>query len=220
MESILIGTAVLAGVASIFSPCVLPLLPGVMAYSTEKSKITPLAIVFGLAMSFTAMGVASAMLGSILFTYMDYIKLASGIMIMIMGLYLLSHAVEHVILSLWQRLPISRTQLPSAENGGLLGGVVLGISLGVVWIPCIGPILASILLIVAQQGTVGYGAVLLLAYSLGLAVPMLIIAYSSNLISDKVRSYSHHTKAIRRVAGVILLIVGAYYMANVFGFSI
>lgn len=220
MESILIGTAVLAGVASIFSPCVLPLLPGVMAYSTEKSKMTPLAIVFGLAASFTAMGIASAMIGSILFTYMDLIKIVSGAMILIMGVYLLSQTVEHAILNLWQRLPLSRTQLPSAEEGGLLGGILLGVSLGIVWIPCIGPILASILLIVAQQGTIGYGAVLLLAYSVGLGVPMLVIAYSSNLISDKVRSFSRHTMLVRRIAGVILTVVGLYYIANVFGFSI
>ncbi|CAJ35221.1 cytochrome c biogenesis CcdA family protein [Methanocella arvoryzae] len=220
METVLFGTAVLAGVASIMSPCVLPLLPGVMAYSTEKSKLTPLAIVFGLAISFTAMGVASAMIGSILFTYMDYIKIVSGAMIVIMGLYLLSMTVEHALLSLWQRLPLSRTQLPSAEEGGLLGGMLLGVSLGIVWIPCIGPILASILLIVAQEGTIAYGAFLLMAYSLGLAIPMLVVAYSSNFIGDKIRSVSHHTRLVRRVAGVILVAVGLYYIANVFGFSL
>ncbi|HMK47711.1 MAG TPA: cytochrome c biogenesis CcdA family protein [Methanocella sp.] len=217
METVLIGTAALAGVASILSPCVLPLLPGVMAYSTEKSKITPLAIVLGLTISFTVMGIASAMLGSILFSYMDLIKIISGAMILVMGLYMLSQTVEHFLLGVWQRFPLARTHLPGSDEGGVVGGITLGVSLGVVWIPCIGPILASILLIVAQQGTMWYGAVLLLAYSMGLGVPMLVIAYSSNLLSGTVRSLSHHTQVIRRIAGVILIIMGIYYIAGVFG---
>jgi len=207
----------MAGVASIMSPCVLPLLPGVLAYSTERNRSTPLAIVIGLAASFTAMGVASAMLGSLLFDYIDYLKIASGLMILVMGLYLLLEVVENVVLRLWQHMPFPRPSLPRADEGGLIGGFLLGVSLGIVWIPCIGPILASILLIVAQQGTLLYGAALLLAYSLGLAVPMLIIAYSSNFISSKLRSVSKYSMPVRRLAGLVLVMVGLYFIAAVVG---
>ena len=75
MEVVTYVTALLAGVVSISSPCVLPLLPGIMAYSTEKSKFTPLAIVLGLAITFTVMGVASSVFGSFFMDYMDYLKL-------------------------------------------------------------------------------------------------------------------------------------------------
>lgn len=217
LEPVILVTAVMAGVASIMSPCVLPLLPGVLAYSTEKNRSTPLAIVLGLAISFTTMGIASAMLGSILFDYMDYIKLISGLMILVMGLYLLLEIVENAVLHIWQHLPFSRVSLPRAEEGGLLGGLLLGVSLGIVWMPCIGPILASILLIVAQDGTMLYGAILLFAYSVGLAVPMLIIAYSSNFISGKLRSFSKYALPVRRFAGIILVAVGLYYIAGVMG---
>lgn len=220
MEIIVLGTAVLAGVASILSPCVLPLLPGVMAYSTERNKVTPLAIVAGLALSFTIMGVASAALGSIIFDYIDYIKIVSGMMIIVMGLYLLLEVVENIVLRAWQYVPISKIGLPQAEEGGLFGGFLLGASLGIVWMPCIGPMLASILLIVAQQGTLFYGGVLLFAYSLGLGVPMLAIAYSSNFISGKVRGFAKHTMLVRKVAGVILLAVGIYYLSGVMGMSL
>jgi cytochrome c-type biogenesis protein len=220
LEIIVLGTAVLAGVASILSPCVLPLLPGVMAYSTERNKATPLAIVSGLALSFTIMGVASAALGSIIFDYIDYIKIVSGLMILVMGLYLLLEVVENIVLRAWQYVPISKIGLPQAEEGGLLGGFLLGASLGIVWMPCIGPMLASILLIVAQQGTLFYGGVLLFAYSLGLAVPMLAIAYSSNFISGKVRRFAKHTMLLRKVAGVVLLAVGIYYLSGVMGMSL
>jgi cytochrome c-type biogenesis protein len=220
VEIVVLGTAVLAGVASILSPCVLPLLPGVMAYSTERNKITPLAIVAGLALSFTVMGVASAALGALIFDYLDYIKLVSGLMILAMGLYLLLEVVENLVLRAWQYVPISRIGLPQAEEGGLFGGFLLGASLGIVWMPCIGPILASILIIVAQQGTLFYGGVLLFAYSLGLGVPMLAIAYSSNYVSGKVRSFSKHTMLVRKIAGVVLIAVGIYYMSGVFGLSL
>jgi cytochrome c-type biogenesis protein len=205
--------ALLAGVISITSPCVLPLLPGVMAYSTEKSKLTPLAIVAGLALSFTAMGVASSIFGSFLMDYMDYLKIISGVLIIAMGLYILSRTVEDLFLKVWQRLPVSRIAKPNVENEGFLGGIVLGVSLGILWIPCIGPMLATILMMVAQQGTILYGASLLLTYSLGLALPMLIIAYSSNLVSDRLRDISKYSVSIRKVAGFILLVMGVYYLA-------
>ncbi len=213
MENATFVMALLAGVVSIASPCVLPLLPGVMAYSTEKSKLTPLAIVFGLALSFTAMGIASSMFGALLMDYMDYLKVISGVLIIAMGLYILSRTVEDLFLKAWQLLPVSRIARPDVEREGFLGGILLGVSLGIVWIPCIGPMLATILMMVAQQGTVLYGASLLMTYSLGLAIPMLLIAYSSNMVSGKLRDVSKYSAGIRKVAGVILLAVGIYYLS-------
>jgi cytochrome c-type biogenesis protein len=213
LENATFAMALLAGVVSIASPCVLPLLPGVMAYSTEKSRLTPLAIVFGLALSFTAMGVASSIFGAFLMDYMDYLKIISGILIIIMGLYILSRTVEDMLLKVWQRLPLFRITKPNMDNEGFLGGILLGASLGIVWMPCIGPMLATILMMVAQQGTVIYGASLLMTYSLGLAIPMLLVAYSSNVVSDKLRDVSKYSIGIRKVAGVILLAVGFYYLS-------
>ena len=213
MENATFAMALLAGVVSIASPCVLPLLPGVMAYSTERSKLTPLAIVFGLALTFTAMGVASSMFGAFLMDYMDYLKIISGVLIIAMGLYILSRTVEDLFLKVWSRLPLSRISRPNVENEGFLGGIVLGVSLGIVWMPCIGPMLATILMMVAQQGTIFYGASLLLTYSLGLAIPMLLVAYSSNIVSDKLRDVTKYSVSIRKVAGIILLAMGIYYLS-------
>jgi cytochrome c-type biogenesis protein len=191
-----------------------------MAYSTEKNRVTPVAIVSGLALAFTLMGVASAALGSFFFDYKDYIQMISGVIIVIMGLYLLLEIVENIILRAWQHLPLSRVSLPQAEEGGLLGGFLLGASLGIVWLPCLGPILGAILLTVAQDGTMAYGAILLFAYSMGLAIPMLAIAYSSNFVSGKVRSMSKHTPMIRKLAGVVLVVVGLYYLSGVTGIGL
>ncbi len=213
MESVNFVWALLAGVVSISSPCVLPLLPGIMAYSTEKSKFTPLAIVFGLAITFTVMGVASSVFGAFLMDYMDYLKIISGVFIIVMGLFILSRTVEDLLLGLWGRMPMSRVAHPDVENKGFIGGIILGVSLGVVWMPCVGPYLASILMVVAQQGTVIYGALLLLTYSLGLGIPMLMVAYSSNFLSGKLRNISKYSIGIRKFAGVILVLVGLYYLS-------
>ncbi len=216
MEVVTYATALLAGVVSILSPCVLPLLPGVVAYSTEKNKLVPLAIVLGLAASFTAMGIASAIFGSFLMDYIDYLKLASGILILFMGLYILSRTVEDVVLRIWQMIPLSRVSHPGAvgiDETSLFGGLVLGASLGIVWMPCVGPMLASILMLVAQDGRVLYGASLLLTYSIGLAVPMLVIAYSSNLLTTQLKTVSKYTFLIRKIAGTILIIAGLYFLS-------
>ncbi|AFD01079.1 Cytochrome c biogenesis protein [Methanocella conradii HZ254] len=213
METVTFAMALLAGAVSVASPCVLPLLPGVMAYSAEKGRLTPLAIVLGLAASFTAMGVLSSALGSLLMDYIDYIKLISGVLIIVMGLYILSRTVEGALLGLWERLPISRIATPCMDSDGLPGGLLLGLSLGILWMPCVGPILASILMIAAQQGAVLYGASLLLAYSLGLAIPMLMAAYSSSVVSARLREASKYSAGIRKAAGIILLLVGAYYLS-------
>lgn len=217
MEIVTYATALLAGVVSILSPCVLPLLPGVVAYSTEKNKLVPLTIVLGLAASFTAMGIASAIFGSFLMDYIDYLKLASGILILFMGLYILSRTVEDIVLRIWQFLPLSRISHPGAvgiDETSLFGGLVLGASLGIVWMPCVGPMLASILMLVAQDGRVFYGASLLLTYSLGLAVPMLAIAYSSNLLTTQLKTVSKYTFLIRKVAGAILVLAGLYFLSQ------
>jgi cytochrome c-type biogenesis protein len=217
LEVVTYATALLAGVVSILSPCVLPLLPGVVAYSTEKNKLVPLAIVLGLAASFTAMGIASAIFGAFLMDYIDYLKLASGILILFMGLYILSRTVEDIVLRIWQLLPLSRISHPGAvgiDETSLFGGLVLGASLGIVWMPCVGPMLASILMLVAQDGRVIYGASLLLTYSAGLAVPMLVIAYSSNLLTTQLKTVSKYTFLIRKIAGTILILAGLYFLST------
>jgi cytochrome c-type biogenesis protein len=102
----------------------------------------------------------------------------------------------------------------------LLGGFLLGASLDIVWKPCSGPILASIVLVVAQLGTMFYGGVLLFAYSMSLGVPRLAIAYSSSFISGKVRLFAKHTMMMRKVAGIVLIVVGIYYLSGVTGLSL
>jgi cytochrome c-type biogenesis protein len=95
--------------------------------------------------------------------------------------------------------------------------MILGMALGLVWIPCIGPLLSSVLTMVGTSGQLAKGIVLLGFYSLGLAIPMLVIAYSSHIIQRKLRFIGRHDQLLRYVSGSILLAFGLYsiLMGNV-----
>jgi cytochrome c biogenesis protein CcdA len=192
-----------AGIVSVLSPCVLPLLPIVLAYSTGNSKLRPLAVIAGLTFSFTVMGVAASAFGEYLLPYLGEIKIIAELIIIFMGISMLMQKDVFSFLSQY-------TGKVHAEGKGLIGGLIIGASLGIVWIPCVGPILASILTLVALEGNVLYGAGLLIIYSMGFAIPMLIIAYSAKLSGDRLSKISEYDIELKKGAGVVLIIVGLW----------
>ncbi|WP_340819452.1 cytochrome c biogenesis CcdA family protein [Methanolobus sp. WCC4] len=195
--------AFFAGIVSVLSPCVLPLLPIVLAYSTGSSKLRPLAIIIGLTLSFTAMGIAASVFGEYFLPHLGELRIIAEILIILMGLSMLMDKDIFSFLSQY-------TGKIHAEGKGLFGGLVIGISLGIVWIPCVGPILASILTLVALESDIIYGATLLIIYSMGFAVPMLLIAYSAKLSGDRISKLSHMDIELKKIAGVILVVVGLW----------
>jgi cytochrome c-type biogenesis protein len=196
--------AFMAGVISILSPCVLPLLPVIFAYSTSKGKLRPLAIVAGLSLSFVFMGVITSAFGSLFQQYLIYLTAFAGIIVILMGLTLLFDLGTFNFIG-----SLSGKQF---KENGLMGGLLLGISLGIIWIPCVGPILASILSLVAIEGDLLYGAFLLFVYSLGLGIPMLVIAYSANISSSKLSMIAKYDMYLKKVVGFILIIVGMWML--------
>ncbi len=132
-----------AGVVSISSPCVLPLIPAIMAYSTGKGRFRSFSIVSGVSLSCTIMGVAASASGMTFIGYVYYMKIIAGCFIVFLGLYMLSKKLEQKVLELRSRVPIRFNY--SAPSGSVFGGFTLGLSLGIVWIPCVGPILGAIL---------------------------------------------------------------------------
>ena len=130
--------AFLGGIISILSPCILPLLPAILAYSTKKGRFRPLTIVAGLALTFSAMGVVMAAFTQIFFSYQQYIMILAEIIIIFLGITMLIEFNLSIFNSLSGRINID----PGQE--GIAGGFILGMSLGIVWIPCFGPVLAAI----------------------------------------------------------------------------
>jgi cytochrome c-type biogenesis protein len=97
---------------------------------------------------------------------------------------------------------------------GKLGGLIIGLALGLVWVPCIGPFLSSILTMVGTSGQLISGVVLLAFYSLGLVIPMLAVAYSSHLLQKKLANILRHDAAFRHVSGGILVVFGLYQIVH------
>ncbi len=191
-----------AGLASVLSPCVLPVVPVIVAGAEKNDRLRPLLVVLGLSLTFMAMGAVSSLFGALLVGRTRSIELAGAIIIMIIGVLMIFD------LNLFKRLyRLSNIRL---KGDGRLSGLVLGMALGLVWVPCIGPMLSGILTMVGTSGQLTRGVVLLGFYSLGLAVPMLALAYSSHLLQSRIKSVARHESLLRFLSGSILIAFGAY----------
>lgn len=197
-----IGLAVSAGLASVMSPCVLPVVPVIMAGAEREDRLRPLLVVFGMSLMFMIMGAISSLFGALLVGKTRYIEITGAVIIMIMGFVVLFD------LSLFKRLyQLSNIRV---KGEGRFAGLLLGMALGLVWVPCIGPFLSSVLTMVGTSGEMAKGILLLGFYSLGLAIPMLIVAYSSHLLQRKLSSLARHEAIFRYVTGSILIAFGLY----------
>jgi cytochrome c-type biogenesis protein len=196
-------TAFGAGILSVLSPCILPLLPAVLATSAGKDKLKPLAIVLGVSISFIIMGVITSAFGAVFHTHIGQLKILAEILILIMGFALL---LDLSFFTSFSKFPL----LAGMNEEGPVSGFLLGLSLGVLWIPCVGPILASILTMVALEGNTLTGALTLSVYSLGFAMPMLVLAYSAHFSSSKMRLITKYDSIFKKGAGVVLVLFGLW----------
>jgi cytochrome c-type biogenesis protein len=194
--------AVGAGLASVLSPCVLPVIPIIMAGAERNDRLRPLIVVTGLSISFMTMGAISSLFGALLIGKTRYIEIAGAVIIVIMGLMVM---FDWSVFKRFYKLSNIRV------NGeGRIGGLILGMSLGVIWVPCVGPFLSSTLTMVATSGRLAGGIILLGFYSLGLAIPMLIVGYSSQLLQNRIKGMLQHEAVLRYVTGAILVAFGLY----------
>ncbi|NHF74086.1 cytochrome c biogenesis CcdA family protein [Paracoccus xiamenensis] len=204
--------ALLAGVVSFLSPCVLPIVPPYLAYMTgvgvnglktgERSAV-PAALMFvlGLSTVFLVMGFAASALGRAFLEYQVWLARIAGVAVIIMGLHFL-----HVF-----RIPIldREARLETGDQGGsALGAYVLGLAFAFGWTPCIGPLLGTILSLAATDADATRGTALLAVYALGLGIPFLLSAIFINRAIGLMNRIKPHMKAIERVMGVLLIGVG------------
>lgn len=204
--------AVGAGLASVASPCVLPVVPIIVTGKVTDHRHRPLLIVIGLTITFILMGVITSIFGSFIAGKMLVVERIAGAFILLMGILILMD------INVFKKLTAFNNIQSSSD--GRWSGLLLGLTLGLIWIPCIGPMLSGILATVATEGHVVTGIIYLLFYSIGFAIPMLLVGYFSQFSIKKIRKLQEHPLAVRIVSGSILLLFGAYILLNgVMGFG-
>jgi cytochrome c-type biogenesis protein len=199
-HSINLWLVFVAGIASVFSPCVLPVVPIVVAGKSDDHKLRPVLIVAGLASAFILMGVVSSLFGSFIGSKMRYVEKAAGILIVLFGLLLSMNVNLFKYLGFFSRF--------AQRSNGRFGGLALGAMLGIIWIPCVGPILSGVLALVATKGSVPAGIGFLFIYSLGFAVPMLVAGYASQFFRRRFRAIGKYPLIINVVSGLLLVALG------------
>jgi cytochrome c biogenesis protein CcdA len=207
--------ALFAGMVTIGGPCILPLLPIILGTSTTRQhRLRPVTIVLGFTVAFTAFAVIFSVFGSLLGLSPQTWRYVGSILIGLFGLMMLFPRFQAAIFARFEKFGARLRPGAQVNKGGLLSGFILGLSLGVIWTPCAGPVLGSILtLIAAKQNLLGAGA-LLFAFALGAGIPMLLIAYGGQMATEKVRSLNHYTAIIQKVFGVIILLVAIGIATN------
>ena len=209
-----------AGILSFLSPCVLPLVPSYVSFITgmnledlQHSKRTTLIhaalFVVGFTLIFLALGAGATVFGQLMLRYRDVIAKVGGVLIIVFGLYLLG------VFNLGFLMKDTRLHLANKPLG-YFGTLVVGIAFGAGWSPCIGPILGAILTLAANEADLGRGLGLLLAYSMGLAVPFMAAALMVDRFLALFAKVRKHMVWVNRVAGAMLVFIGVLMVSNRF----
>ncbi len=216
--SVSIGLAFVAGLLSFVSPCVLPLVPSYVTFITgmtldelsagernaarARAAVHAALFVLGFSIVFIALGATATALGTVIRRSLPLIQQIGGVAIAAFGLYLIG------VLRLPWLMRERRLHL-AAKPAGFAGSVLVGIAFGAGWTPCIGPVLASILLYAGAAASMSRGMILLGAYALGLGVPFFIAAVGFNWYLAGARRLLRWLRPLEIGAGVLLLVIGA-----------
>ncbi len=203
------GLSFLAGVLSTLSPCVLPLVPILMGSAASSHRLGPYALVGGLMVSFTAIGVVLGSLGATVGFEQDTLRVVGGTLLVLLGIVLFSTALQERFSVAISHLGIGQNLLARFDLSGLHGQFLLGMLLGIVWSPCVGPTLGVAITLASQGQELVQVATVMLLFSLGAALPLLAISFISNKAMGKWRGRMLNAgQTAKKFFGAALLLVG------------
>ncbi len=223
IANITVGLAFLAGLASFLSPCVFSLVPAYVGYlggraaggeaNANNRWITfshGLVFVLGFSFVFISLGLAASAIGGFLYDARNWLAQIGGLVVIVFGLHMIGVF----------RIPFleydTRVQkLPDARLG-YLASFLMGIFFSAGWSPCVGPVLGAILTLALNGGDLAFGALMLAAYSVGLAIPFLIAALGIGWVTTLLRQHGKTMRYVEIAMGVILVIVGLMLIFGVF----
>lgn len=219
------GMALLAGIISFLSPCVLPLVPpylcfitgasleqlsereGSMAVQRRRTSLAALFFVLGFSTVFILMGVSASYVGQLLRAWLPVLAQVAGVFIILMGLN---------FLGVFKLGFLSREKRYHAETrpAGLIGAYGVGLAFAFGWTPCIGPVLAMILTLAATEQDMARGAGLLAVYSAGLGIPFLLAAAGIGTFLGFFRRFRSQMRNVERAMGLLLVLTGVMFLTG------
>jgi cytochrome c-type biogenesis protein len=194
-----LGLALAGGLLTVLSPCVLPVLPIIVGRSLQSHRYGPVALVAGLVGGFALAGSLLGITASWFAQLASLLRRVAIAVLLLIGLLTLFPSWRYRLSSY---LPVGRTE---PKRIGLAGEFWLGTQLGLLWTPCAGPVLASILLLAAVDHRAGSAFKLLLLYGIGAALPMLMFAYGGKYLSHRLLSFRRRSAQLQRVGGAIVV---------------
>ncbi|MGQ0683413.1 cytochrome c biogenesis CcdA family protein [Bradyrhizobium sp.] len=223
MHDVSVPAAVLAGLISFLSPCVLPLVPPYLVYltgatiehvandesaQTSRRAVMTSAVMFVLGFStvFVALGASASLIGGLIRAWSAELSILAGVVIIVMGLHFLGLTRIGFLMR--------EGRLPIPKPVGLWGAYVMGLAFAFGWTPCIGPILAAILSVAAAEATVAKGAMLLGFYSAGLGIPFLLAAFAVEQFSELFMRMKKHLARVEHAMGVLMVITGIAFLTG------
>ncbi|WP_319798941.1 cytochrome c biogenesis CcdA family protein [Nitrobacter sp.] len=223
IHDVSIPAALVAGLVSFLSPCVLPLVPPYLIYLTgatieqvsndETAKASKRAVmlaavtfVLGFSTVFVALGASASFIGSLIRAWSAQLSIVAGIVIIAMGLHFLGLTRIGFLMR--------EGRLTAPKPVGLWGAYVMGLAFAFGWTPCIGPILAAILSVAAAEATVVKGAGLLAVYSAGLGIPFLLAAFMIERFASLFNRMKRHLNTIERGIGVLMVLTGIAFLTG------
>ena len=194
--------ALLAGVITIAAPCTLPMLPILLGASVgQTSKARPVMIALGFVVSFSLVALALSAITRVFDFDPHVLRSAAAILLAGFGLLMLWPAPFEKLAARFGGFSGGK----AATDPSVLGGFVLGTTLGLVWTPCAGPVLGSILTVIATSKNTAWASLLLVTYAIGAAIPMLAIAYGGQAVTTRVRSLARIAPRLQQGFGVVVI---------------
>lgn len=201
--------AIVAGFLTILAPCILPILPFLLGTSGGRSKWRPVMIIVGFIGSFSIIGAAIATAGSFLGISNTALRYAAVALLMIFGLALLFDSLYEKLAARIQpalaRLS-ARVGRGSAVKSDAMSGLLVGVSLGLIWTPCAGPILGTILTLASKTKDFIATMLLMFAYALGAGIPMLGIAYGGQALRTRIQGVGKYHRLINKIFGSLVIL--------------
>lgn len=221
MLEVTVWGALVAGLLSFVSPCILPIVPPYLAWlagvsfqelsdakpsASQKWRIVFAAVAFvlGFTTVFLALGAAASTIGRTIAEYFDVLSVVAGVVIIIMGLHFLG-LFKIGLLYRQARVEVAR------KPAGLLGAYVVGLAFAFGWTPCVGPVLAAVLFVAGSEQTAGQGAMLLAAYSAGIGIPFILAAAFASQFLGWAAKVRKHMGVIEKIMGGLLVITGILF---------